>query len=116
MKRNRFKEAIVKTQVRRRGAPTILLVGLLGAVVGWVPLASAADDASTARIIDYYRRKANLPPEIKATVVNVTDSQIPGAKSATLELSRDRADANSRRAHVAGWSLRRLRRSGGRHV
>ena len=79
----------MKTQVRRRGAPTILLVGLLGTVVGWVPLASAADDASTARIIDYYRRKANLPPEIKATVVNVTDSQIPGAKSATLELSRD---------------------------
>ena len=89
MKRNRFKEAIVKTQVRRRGAPTILLVGLLGAVVGWVPLAFAADNASTARIIDYYRRKANLPPEIKATVVNVTDSQIPGAKSATLELARD---------------------------
>ena len=78
----------MKTQARRRGAPTILLAGLLGAVVGWVPMASAADDAATARIIDYYRRKANLSPEIKAEVVNVTDSQIPGAKSATLQLSR----------------------------
>jgi protein-disulfide isomerase len=47
-----------------------------------------ADDAANKKIIEYYRRKANLPPEVEATIVEVTDSKIPGAKSGTLKLTR----------------------------
>lgn len=57
------------------------------ALVAWTPLA-LADDATNAKIIDYYRRKANLPPEVTATLTEITDSKIPGAKIATLTLQR----------------------------
>jgi protein-disulfide isomerase len=47
-----------------------------------------ADDESNKKIIDYYRRKANLPPEVEATIVEVTDAKIPGAKTGKMKLSR----------------------------
>ena len=50
--------------------------------------AALADDAANQKIIDYYRRKQNVPPEVEITIVDVTDSKIPGAKVATLKLSR----------------------------
>jgi len=53
----------------------------------WAPVA-LADDAANAKIVDYYRRKANLPPEVTATVSGIKDSTIPGAKIATLSLTR----------------------------
>jgi protein-disulfide isomerase len=48
----------------------------------------AADDEMSKRVTEYYRRKANIPPEVEAKLSNVKDSPIPGAKTATLELSR----------------------------
>jgi protein-disulfide isomerase len=71
----------VKAQVQR-----FIAAGVLAAL-GWAPVA-LADDAANAKIIDYYRRKSNLPPEVTATVTEVTDSKIPGAKIATLSLTR----------------------------
>lgn len=50
--------------------------------------AALADDAANQKIIEYYRRKSNLPPEVTASISNITDSKIPGAKQATLTLSR----------------------------
>jgi len=50
--------------------------------------AALADDAASQKIIDYYRRKQNVPPEVEITIADVTDSKIPGAKVATLKLSR----------------------------
>ena len=57
------------------------------AVIAWTPVA-LADDAANAKIIEYYRRKSNLPPEVEAKVIDVSDSKIPGAKVATLTLAR----------------------------
>lgn len=50
--------------------------------------AALADDAANQKIIDYYRRKQNVPPEVEITIVEVADAKIPGAKVATLKLSR----------------------------
>ncbi len=75
-------------KLQARHVSRILLAGSLLAVIGAVPAARAADDSSSKQVIDYYRRKANLPPDIKATLADVGDSKIPGAKKATLELTR----------------------------
>jgi protein-disulfide isomerase len=64
----------------------IIAAGAL-AVIAWTPVA-LADDAANAKIIEYYRRKSNLPPEVEAKVIDVSDSKIPGAKVATLTLTR----------------------------
>jgi protein-disulfide isomerase len=48
----------------------------------------AADDEAGKRVIEYYRRKANIPPEVAATLTNVRDSKIAGVKNATIEMSR----------------------------
>jgi len=68
-------------------AGRFVLAALLGVITTQVT-AALADDAANQKIIEYYRRKQNLPPEVEATVTNVTDSKIPGAKQATLNLSR----------------------------
>ncbi|MDX2165448.1 MAG: thioredoxin domain-containing protein [Deltaproteobacteria bacterium] len=71
----------MKAHVQRYIAAGVL------AALAWAPVA-LADDATNAKIIDYYRRKSNLPPEVTVTVTNITDSKIPGAKVATMNLSR----------------------------
>lgn len=63
-------------------------IGLAAMLAALLAAPAMADDAANQKIVDYYRRKANLPPEVTATVKNVTDAKIPGAKTATLELSR----------------------------
>ena len=50
--------------------------------------AALADDATNQKVIDYYRRKNNVPPAVEATITSVTDSKIPGAKMATLKLTQ----------------------------
>lgn len=75
-------------KLQARHVSKILLAGSLLAVIGAVPAARAADDSGSKQVIDYYRRKANLPPDITATLADVGDSKIPGAKKATLELTR----------------------------
>ncbi|HSP96812.1 MAG TPA: DsbA family protein [Candidatus Dormibacteraeota bacterium] len=72
----------MKAQLQRIGFVAVALAGMAYAT------AALADDAANQKIIDYYRRKSNLPPEVTVTVTNVTDAKIPGAKLATLSLSR----------------------------
>ena len=72
----------MKAQLQRIGVLAAVLVGMAYATV------SLADDAANQKIIEYYRRKSNLPPEVVVTVTNVSDAKIPGAKMATLNLSR----------------------------
>jgi len=66
----------------------LLVAGLLSMSTATVPAARAADDAVSTRIADYYRRKSNLPPDVSVSVTDIKDSTIPGAKSASLQLSR----------------------------
>lgn len=72
----------MKAQLQRIGFLAVAVAGMAYAT------AALADDATNQKIIDYYRRKSNLPPEVAVTVTNVTDAKIPGAKQATLNLSR----------------------------
>ncbi len=65
----------------------VWLAALL-AVVFVQATAALADDATNQKIIDYYKRKNNVPPGVDATITEVTDSKIPGAKVATLKLSQ----------------------------
>lgn len=72
------------SQIRRT-----LMLAVLAAVVagGWALSASAEDADAHARLVDYYRRKQNLAPNITVTVTNVRDSELKGLKQATLEAS-----------------------------
>ena len=72
----------MKAQLQRIGVVAAVLAGMVSAT------AALADDATNQKIVDYYRRKSNLPPEVQVTVTNLSDSKIPGAKQATLTLSR----------------------------
>jgi protein-disulfide isomerase len=60
---------------------TALFAVLVG--VGGGAIVANADDP-TAKIVEYYRRKANVPPSVKLEVKDVADSPIKGAKSGVL--------------------------------
>jgi protein-disulfide isomerase len=63
------------------------LAGLLS-IAPVAATAALADDATNQKIIEYYRRKSNLPPEVEVKVSDITDAKIPGAKTAKLTMSR----------------------------
>jgi len=65
----------------------VCLAALL-AVASIEVTAALADDAANQKIIDYYRRKQNVPPEVTITLTDVSDSKLPGTKTASLQLSR----------------------------
>ena len=46
--------------------------------------ARGADDATSKKLIEYYRRKANVPPAAAVEVKDMKDSPIKGAKAGTL--------------------------------
>jgi protein-disulfide isomerase len=71
----------------RIGGSRLWLIALLAASALQVT-AALADDATNGKIIEYYRRKQNVPPEVEAKITTVKDSQIPGAKEGVLALSR----------------------------
>lgn len=49
-----------------------------------VPVVAHADEAS--QVIEYFRKKANVPPNVPAKVVDMKDSKIKGAKEGFIEL------------------------------
>ncbi len=68
----------------------ILANGIVGLVVlGLVlPSIAAGLDADTKKqVVDYYRRKANLPPESTAELVDITESKIAGVQQATIRIT-----------------------------
>ncbi len=77
----------MKTYLQRTGLSRLAAAAILLAGFGCAT-AALADDATNQKIVDYYRRKSNLPPDVVATVVEVTDSKIPGAKQGTLNLTK----------------------------
>jgi protein-disulfide isomerase len=78
---------VIRNQCQRNTAATIL-VAVLTALL-WTATSTLADDQDmTGRIVDYYRRKQNLQPDIEVTITNVHDAQIPGTKAAIIVLSR----------------------------
>ena len=71
----------------RVGVSKIWLAALL-AVAPVAATVALADDAANQKIIEYYRRKQNVPPEVEITITDVSDSKLPGAKIATLKMAR----------------------------
>jgi protein-disulfide isomerase len=71
-------------RIRVSGYCLAALIAVMGFEVG----AALADDAANAKIIEYYRRKSNLPPEVEIKVTDITDAKIAGAKTATLTMAR----------------------------
>ena len=64
-----------------------IVVAALAALVYLGPLVSAAqaaDDALTKKLIEYYRRKANVPPTAQIEAKDLKASNIKGAKSGVL--------------------------------
>ncbi len=58
------------------------------ASVGWfVAAARADDDAIKGKLVEYYRRKANIPPSAQVEVKDLDGSKIKGAKTGTLNIS-----------------------------
>ena len=53
--------------------------------LGWLAgAARAADDEASKKLVEYYRRKANVPPSANVEVKNLKESPIKGAKTGTL--------------------------------
>jgi len=65
--------------------PHVRVTALFAVVVGVGGLAAVANaDDATAKVLEYYRRKANVPPSVNLEVKDVKDSPIKGAKSGVL--------------------------------
>jgi len=69
--------------MKRHGLIAMSLFTLLGCMTWAVP-ARAADDETTKKLVEYYRRKANVPPTVQIEVKNVEPAKIKGAKSGTM--------------------------------
>ena len=65
------------------------VVGIVALAIVLPGIASALDDAAKKKVLDYYRRKANLPPEVVLDLADIKDSKLPGAKEATIKLTAD---------------------------
>ena len=46
--------------------------------------AGASDDATTKSLVEYFRRKANIPPNVQVDVKDLKAAKIKGAKTGTL--------------------------------
>ncbi len=60
-----------------------LALGAL-AVIAYVGAARASDDDLKAKVVEYFRRKANVPPSAQVEVKDLDGSKIKGAKIGTL--------------------------------
>jgi protein-disulfide isomerase len=69
--------------MKRYGSVGLTMCAVL-ACLGWFAGAARADDATSKKLVEYYRRKANVPPSATVEVKNMKDSPIKGAKSGTL--------------------------------
>lgn len=54
---------------------------------GWLASAARADDDTSKKLVDYYRRKANVPASAQVEVKDLQASKIKGAKSGTLSVA-----------------------------
>ena len=78
---------------------------------------SLADDAANQKIIEYYRRKSNLPPEVDDHGHRSHRLQDPRRQDGDAEAVARRPDAGCQEILMSpDGKLRRLRRARGRHA
>jgi protein-disulfide isomerase len=69
--------------MKRQSSIGLILLTLLATAAGFATQVGAADD-SNAKVIEYFKRKANVPPATEVQITDVKPSPIKGAKSATI--------------------------------
>jgi len=72
--------------MKRSQSMSVAVFVLLASAGGWVAAAHAAEDATTKKLVEYYRRKANVPPSAQVEVQDLKASKIKGAKSGELKV------------------------------
>lgn len=70
---------------KRIAARGIAAMATLGIVIPGI--AAGLDAGAEKKVIDYYRRKANLPPEAKAELADIKESKISGLQRATIRIT-----------------------------
>ena len=70
--------------MKRYGFIGMGAVAFFGLAVWLVGTARASDDAVTKKLIEYFRRKENVPPSAQVEVKDLKASKIKGAKTGTL--------------------------------
>lgn len=78
--------------MKRYSSIAVAALGVL-AYAGWlVGVASASDDPVKSKIIEYYRRKANVPPNAQVELKDLQPSKIKGAKTGVLSVGGQQMD------------------------
>ncbi len=68
-------------------AAKVVLSAALAATFIAPTVASALDDVAKKKVIEYYRRKSNLPPEVGAELTKVEASKLNGVQQGTITLT-----------------------------
>lgn len=71
--------------MRRYGS---IVMGLCAALLcgGWLLSTAQAASTDTSKLVDYYRRKANVPPNAQVEVKDLQPSKFKGAQAGTLQV------------------------------
>ncbi len=72
--------------MKRFGSIAVAVLAIATSATWRVAPARAADDAATKKLIEYYRRKANVPPSAQVEVTDLKPAKIKGAKSGVLKV------------------------------
>lgn len=72
--------------MKRFGSIAVAVLAIASSAAWRVAPAGAADDAATKKLIEYYRRKANVPPSAQVEVTDLKPAKIKGAKSGVLKV------------------------------
>src|SRR5262249_9143860 len=67
--------------MKRYGSIAVATFAALAALAWGVAAARAGDDPTNTKLIEYYRRKANIPPTAQIEVKDVGPAKIKGAKT-----------------------------------
>lgn len=72
--------------MKRYGSIGVAVFAVLACAGSWVAATGATDDATSKKLVEYYRRKANVPPSAQVEVKDLKASPIKGAKTGTLSV------------------------------
>lgn len=59
----------------------------LGCLLVW---AAASEGQDTSKLVEYFKRKQNVPPNAQVTVSELTQSKIKGAKTGTITVNNQK--------------------------
>jgi protein-disulfide isomerase len=72
--------------MKRYGFIVMVAFAVIGLGAWLTAAANASDDAATQKLIEYFRRKQNVPPSMQVEVKDLKPSKIKGAKTGVLQV------------------------------